>query len=74
MLIEASKRTQLVVTTHSDILVSALQEVSESIIVCGRTKHGTVMQRLDNEKLADWLEKYPLGELWRMGELGGTRW
>ncbi|KUK47136.1 MAG: SMC domain protein, partial [Actinobacteria bacterium 66_15] len=34
----------------------------------------TEMQRLDREKLAQWLDKYRLGELWLKGEIGGTRW
>jgi hypothetical protein len=32
------------------------------------------MKRLKREELAEWLEKYALGELWRMGEIGGKRW
>jgi len=74
LLIEASQRTQLVVTTHSDVLVSALTHIPESILVCERTADGTQLRRLTTEQLKPWLEKYTLGELWRMGELGGTRW
>jgi predicted ATPase len=29
---------------------------------------------LEAARLKQWLEKYSLGELWRMGEIGGTRW
>ena len=29
---------------------------------------------LDRPKLEEWLERYTLGELWRMGEIGGNRW
>lgn len=74
LLVEASKRTQLIVTTHSDILVSALSEHPESILVCEHDEKGTHMRRLERDKLKDWLKKYTLGELWRMGEIGGTRW
>ena len=72
MLVEASQRTQLVITTHSDALVSSLP--TESILVCSRDQQGSHLNRLDPNKLKEWLENYSLGDLWRMGEIGGTRW
>jgi len=74
LLLDAARRTQLVVTTHSDALVSALSEVPEAIVVCERTAGRTRLHRLESEKLERWLQNYQLGELWRMGEIGGTRW
>jgi len=74
LLVNASERTQLVITTHSDILVDALSARPETVIVCEKHDGQTTMQRLDPEKLSVWLEKYSLGELWTRGELGGTRW
>ncbi len=74
LLIEASQRTQLIVTTHSEFLVSALSEIPESVIICERDQNGTQMNRLDPESLKGWLERYSLGDLWMKGELGGTRW
>jgi len=72
LLIEASQRTQLIVTTHSDVLVSGLSEVPESVLVCERDEEGTHLRRLDKERLKKWLEEYKLGDLWLMGEIGGT--
>lgn len=74
LLLDASKRTQLIVTTHSDILVSALSDQPESILVCEHDDRGTHMRRLEQDKLKGWLKKYMLGEIWRMGEIGGNRW
>ncbi|MBD2486009.1 AAA family ATPase [Aulosira sp. FACHB-615] len=74
MLIEASQKTQLIVTTHSDALVSALSEYPEAILVCERDEKGSHLRRLEADKLKNWLEKYTLGDLWRMGEIGGNRW
>ena len=74
LLRRASERTQLFVTTHSDALVSALSDTPESILVCEATPDGTTMKRLEAEPLREWLEKYSLGEIWRMGEIGGNRW
>ncbi|QCO03444.1 AAA family ATPase [Azospirillum argentinense] len=72
LLVEVSQRTQLVVTTHSDTLVSALSAHVDSVVVCENLGDGTVMERLDADRLKVWLDKYKLGEIWRMGELGGN--
>ena len=72
LLVEASQRMQLVVTTHSDALVSALTNQPAAIVACERLGAGTVLRRLDPEKLASWLDDYLLGDLWRMGELGAN--
>jgi predicted ATPase len=74
LLVDASKRTQLIVTTHSRMLIDALGDDPESVVVC--EKHGgqTTMERLDGERMKEWLEKYSLGDLWSKGEIGGNRW
>lgn len=74
LLREASGRTQLVVTTHSDVLVDAMTESPESVVVI--EKHGgeTTMNRLKADDLKVWLDKYRLGQLWTRGQIGGTRW
>jgi len=71
VLVEASARTQLIVTTHSDTLVSALTEQADSVLVCehiGQTR----VRRVEADKLRHWLERYRLGEIWRLGKLGGN--
>ncbi len=72
LLIEASERMQLIVTTHSEALVSALTNVPEAVIACERPGAGTTLRRLDSNKLSHWLNDYGLGDLWRMGELGAN--
>ena len=74
LLIQASSRSQIIVTTHSDILVDALTSAPESIIVCDKQDGATDLRRLDSDKLRPWLERYRLGELWMSGEIGGNRW
>ena len=74
LLREASARCQLIVTTHSDVLVDALTEEPENVIVCEKHEGRTTLRRLDSEALARWLRQYSLGELWMKGELGGSRW
>lgn len=74
LLKEASLRTQLIVTTHSDELVDAMSDAPETVVVAEREEGGTTLTRLDAEKLRPWLEKYRLGQLWTRGDIGGTRW
>ncbi len=74
LLLDAANRTQLIVTTHSETLVSRLSEVPESVVVCERDDRGTHLRRLDREKLRVWLDDYSLGDLWAKGEIGGNRW
>jgi predicted ATPase len=74
LLKDASERTQLIVTTHSDILVDAMTDRPEAIVVAEKAADGTTLTRLDAEKFKPWLEKYRLGQLWTSGDIGGTRW
>lgn len=73
LLREASERTQLIVTTHSDMLVDALTDDPELVIVCEKEDGATRLKRLNAKKLKVWLEEYSLGNLWRRNLLGGNR-
>ena len=72
LMFRASERTQLIVATHSDALVSALSHKPDTVVACERNGTGTTLHRLDSAELAHWLEDYSLGDLWRMGELGAN--
>ena len=53
LLREASERCQLIVTTHSEILVYALTEIPDSVIVCEKQDGQTTLQRLRKEALTE---------------------
>jgi len=74
LMINASQRTQIIVTTHSDILVDAMTETPENVLVCEKPDGQTQIQRLSGEDLSHWLKKYRLGQAWLKGCFGGTRW
>lgn len=74
LLVEASTRTQLIITTHSDALLDAFTETPEVVCVCEKVEGSTVIRRLDKERLKVWLKDYSLGHLWMSGEIGGNRW
>ena len=74
LLREASERCQLIVTTHSEVLVDALTDEPESIVVCEKENGQTKLKRLSRAELLHGLDKHRLGELWSSGEIGGNRW
>ncbi len=75
LLIEASARTQLIVTTHSLTLVDSFTEHPEAILVCDKVDGATRIERLDPAQVALWRGEHgSLGQLWLSGQLGGTRW
>lgn len=74
LLKEASQRTQLIVTTHSPMLVDCFNSTPEDIVVCEKHDGQTQMNRLDPEELKHWLESFSLGKLWSQGNIGGNRW
>jgi predicted ATPase len=74
LLLQASQRSQIIATTHSDLLVDAMTEFPESVVVCEKHEGRSGMRRLRQEELTSWLDKYRLGQLWTRGQIGGTRW
>ena len=74
LLVQGSRRTQIVVTTHSRMLVDALTDHPSSVVVCEKEHGESRFERLDGARLKAWLDQYSLGELWSSGELGGNRW
>ena len=75
LLMEASQRTQLIVTTHSPWLIDRLSAEPDSVLVCERDRHpadGTQFKRFTRKDLEDWLEDQPLGEVWMAGAMGGV--
>jgi len=74
LLVAAAQRSQLIVTTHSDILVDAMTDRPDAVVVCEKHDGKTQMSRLSAADLAVWLERYRLGQLWIDGQVGGKRW
>jgi len=67
---EASKRTQLIVATHSDRFIRFLHP--EEVVVMDVTAEGsTTATWADSLDLDGWLAEYSLDEVWRMGRMGG---
>jgi predicted ATPase len=69
LLRQASEQRQIIVSTQSVELVDEL--APEDVIVVGRKQGASSFERLDASRLAEWLQDYTLGELWKMNVLGG---
>jgi predicted ATPase len=67
---EASKRTQLIVATHSDRFIRFLKP--EEVVVMDIDEEGAATATwADSLDLEQWLAEYGLDEVWRMGGMGG---
>jgi len=66
---EASKKSQVIFTTHSDQFLTACGPFAPTVTVASWTDGQTHLKVVDNEQLTDWLKHYSLGALFRSGEL-----
>lgn len=71
---EASLRTQLIVTTHSMILLDTFQDSPDDVVVVSKEGGSTQFNRLNPDKLKSYLATESLGNLWNSGQFGGNRW
>jgi predicted ATPase len=69
LLRQASERRQLIVSTQSVELINHL--TPDDIVVVDLHDGASNFARLEEARLAEWLEDYALGEMWKMNVLGG---
>ena len=65
----AAARAQLIVSTQSVTLVNQFQV--EDLLIANRKERETIIERLNEAQLANWLDVYSLGELWEKNVIGG---
>lgn len=66
---QVAEEKQVIISTQSVTLVNYFEP--NDVIVVNQKDGVSSFERLDNEKLADWLGDYSLGELWETNLLGG---
>jgi predicted ATPase len=69
LLHDAANFTQIIVATQSAALVDEVGP--EDVIVANLEEGATSFERLDQEKLADWLKEYSLSQMWESNLFGG---
>ena len=74
LLKEAAEKSQIIITTHSEMLVDAFTDTPEDVIVAENVDGQTELKRLSKVSLENWLKDFSLGQIWMSGEIGGTRW
>lgn len=67
--VEASRRTQVIFTTHSDQFLDAFGDAKPTTTVAKWEEGKTTLTTLAEDELAYWLKDYTLGKLFRSGEL-----
>ncbi|MBA3240759.1 MAG: AAA family ATPase [Acidobacteria bacterium] len=74
MIVDASTKTQLIITTHSEHLLTALQDDFDALFAFDAGLAGSIVRCFSREEYKDWRQEHTLGDLWTSGELGGNRW
>lgn len=69
----ASKKTQIIIATHSPLLLNSF-DLADILIFEKNDKNKTVVTQKDEDDFKDWNEDYLVGQLWLNGEIGGKRW
>lgn len=67
--IDASDRTQVILTTHSPQFLDAFREVVPTTTIVKWSEGRTELKNVEGQQLARWLKAYSLGSLFRSGEL-----
>lgn len=67
--IDASKRSQIILTTHSPQFLDAFGDTRPTTTVAKWVNGETILQTLREEDLDYWLREYSLGNLFKSGEL-----
>jgi predicted ATPase len=66
---EASRRTQVILTTHSPQFLDAFGKEPPRTVVIRWNAGQSELKTLAGEELGEWLKEYSLGSLYRSGEL-----
>jgi predicted ATPase len=69
LLKSAARRSQLLVATQSTALIDHFEV--DDIVTVNLRDGGSTFERLDPERLKDWLEEYTLSQLWERNVIGG---
>ncbi|MCK5800010.1 MAG: AAA family ATPase, partial [Deltaproteobacteria bacterium] len=69
--VDASDRTQVILTTHSPQFLDAFKEATPQTTVVKWSNGESFLEPVNGERLERWLESYSLGSLLSSGELEG---
>lgn len=70
---EASEKTTLVISTHSDSLLNYFDIENVRVFEKDENNASNVLS-YTKEQFSDWYEEFSLGQMWKQGDLGGVRY
>lgn len=70
---EASKDTQIIITTHSPLLLN-LFEIEDVLIFEKSDRNETEVKIKSSDEFEDWMGDFLVGQAWLQGLIGGKRW
>ena len=70
---EASKGTQIIITTHSPLLLN-LFDLEDVLIFEKSDRNETVVKAKSSDDFEDWRGDFLVGQAWLQGLIGGKRW
>ena len=74
LMLDTAERTQLVVTTHSQVLVDEMTEHPSSVVAFEHWDGETHCRRVDPAVMTQWKEEESLGDVWAAGGIGGNHY
>jgi predicted ATPase len=70
---ETFEDTQYVIVTHSEHVLDGF-EIEKVRVFEKDKKNASVVKQFTTKEFEDWYDEYALGQMWRMGDIGGNRW
>ena len=69
----AAKTSQIIVATHSPLLLNAFEIEDVKIFEKNENNESVVVSKSESD-FEDWNDEFLVGQLWLRGRIGGTRW
>ncbi|CAK8716843.1 ATPase AAA-type core domain-containing protein [Candidatus Electrothrix laxa] len=69
----ASKKTQLIIATHSPLLLNSF-DLDDILVFEKNTRNETEVTTKDPDNFDGWIEDFLVGQAWLQGLIGGKRW
>jgi predicted ATPase len=69
----ASKKTQLIIATHSPLLLNSF-DLEDILVFEKNTRNETEVTGKNPDDFDGWIEDFLVGQAWLQGLIGGKRW
>jgi predicted ATPase len=70
---QAAKNTQIIVTTHSPLLLNSF-DIEDVLIFEKNQQNETEVNMKSSDEFDEWIDNFLVGQAWLQGLIGGKRW